>query len=90
MAKTNEPILKLPVSRTGVYLNASAGQFEFWFVLHKGKAMVGACRFEVPKAKRDQWIRHTRRQLQEMVVSTIKREAMLRKAEADAIERRLY
>ena len=89
-ASSNEPILKFPVTKTGVYHNEKARRLEFYFCLYGKKAVIGACNTDLPPSVKLQWARHTREQLTRMLMSAVEQANLIRAEEAKELEKRLY
>ena len=89
-ASANEPILRLPVTKTGVYHNEPARRLEFYFCLYGKKALIGACNTDLPPSVKHQWARTTREQLTRMLMDAVEQAALIRASEEKALEKRLY
>lgn len=58
-------VLPFPVVRTGVYLNAQLGEYEYWFFNEENgrSAKIGGCKKNMPTSVIMEWREHTTREL---------------------------
>ncbi len=65
------PVLPYPVTKTGTYFNAAANTYDFFFVLNKHVAQVGACGASQPVPLIKLWRAYTLEGLRKLVAMRI-------------------